>query len=116
MTEEQAALHLEEELARIDERFEAGELKAFGRGQDKLLADFEEIRKMQAQLAARHIRKRPVSDKGRAGEAEFLDKDDVAKALKARDEALRELSGALSTVCNAIDETNQSVRRETKGR
>lgn len=53
--DDRATLKLEEELGRINERFESGEMKAFGRGQPKLLEHFDEIRRAQARLAERQV-------------------------------------------------------------
>lgn len=52
---DEAALYLEEELSTIRDRFETGEMQAFGTQQGKMLKDFQEIRKMQAQLSMKQV-------------------------------------------------------------
>lgn len=52
---DEAAFHLEEELATIRDRFEHGEMQAFGSQQEKLLKDLKEIRQRQATLSMKQV-------------------------------------------------------------
>ena len=49
--EDRAALELQDELRGVFARFEAGEMRAFGRNQEKVLQEFEEIAQMHEKMA-----------------------------------------------------------------
>ncbi len=52
---DKAAMYLEDELENIRERFDNGEMNAFGPNQSKILKQFQEIRHFQAQLAMKQV-------------------------------------------------------------
>ena len=114
--EDRAAVYLEEELGRINEMFESGDMMAFGRGQEKLIQHFEEIRKAQMDLADRQVsaaleRMKTTAD-AKTAPSSSGGGSDVTGALSAKEEKVAEFSEELSKICKDIEETNQAIRKE----
>jgi hypothetical protein len=123
MTSDHAVLHLDEQLGRISERFESGEMCAFGRGQEKLRQHFDELRRAQEALAERQVAASMEKMKGHQHQRqeqddkeqeEEEDGDDIHAALDMKEAKLTELAAGLSTICRAIEETNTAIRRTDK--
>lgn len=117
--EDHAAVFLEEELGRINEMFESGEMMAFGRSQEKLMQHFEEIRKAQMDLADRQVstaleRMKTTAETKTTPSSSASGGPDITGTLSAKEDKIVEFSEELDKICKDIEETNQVIRKEAE--
>ena len=116
--EDHAAMYLEEELGRINEMFESGEMMAFGKNQEKLIQHFEEIRNAQMDLAERQVsaalERMKTTAEAKTVPSTANGGPDIIRTLSAKEEKIVEFSEELSKICRDIEETNQVIRKEAE--
>ncbi|EFA83665.1 hypothetical protein PPL_02731 [Heterostelium album PN500] len=99
--DDSSALLLDEELMKINKRFESGEMKAFGLNQQKILKELQDIRKQQAQLSMKQVS--IGSERIKFHDVDNLGKDDldqnVYDTVRENDEDLSKLTSSLNTIC-----------------
>ncbi|GAM20624.1 hypothetical protein SAMD00019534_037990, partial [Acytostelium subglobosum LB1] len=109
MMNDSHALLLDEELTKINKRFENGEMKAFGLNQQRILKEFQEIRKQQAQLSVKQVS--IGSERIKFHDVDSLGKDDlntnVYESVRERDEDLTKLTTSLNVICKNIENANK---------
>ncbi|KAK5584262.1 hypothetical protein RB653_005870 [Dictyostelium firmibasis] len=107
--DDSSVLLLDEELKKINEKFQAGEMKAFGLNQQKILKDFQEIRKQQAQLSMKQVS--IGSERIKIHDIENIGKEDadtnIYDSIKEKEEDLTKLTQTLNSICKNIEITNQ---------
>ncbi|EAL66910.1 hypothetical protein ACTFIW_001394 [Dictyostelium discoideum] len=107
--DDSSVLLLDEELKKINEKFQAGEMKAFGLNQQKILKDFQEIRKQQAQLSMKQVS--IGSERIKVHDIENIGKEDadtnIYDSIKEKEEDLTKLTQTLNSICKNIEITNQ---------
>ncbi|KAM9999156.1 hypothetical protein ACTFIZ_002703 [Dictyostelium cf. discoideum] len=107
--DDSSVLLLDEELKKINEKFQAGEMKAFGLNQQKILKDFQEIRKQQAQLSMKQVS--IGSERIKVHDIENIGKEDadtnIYDSIKEKEEDLTKLTQTLNSICKNIETTNQ---------
>ncbi|KAN0055157.1 hypothetical protein ACTA71_008250 [Dictyostelium dimigraforme] len=108
--DDSSVLLLDEELKKINEKFQAGEMKAFGLNQQKILKDFQEIRKQQAQLSMKQVS--IGSERIKVHDIENIGKEDadtnIYDSIKEKEEDLTKLTQTLNSICkNMIQEKNK---------
>lgn len=116
--EDRAVVYLEEELGRINEMFENGDMKAFGRSQEKLIQHFEEIRRAQMDLADRQVsaalERMKTTAETKTEPSTANGGSDITGTLSAKEEKIVEFSEELNKICKDIEETNQVIRKEAE--
>ncbi|EGG18890.1 hypothetical protein DFA_02629 [Cavenderia fasciculata] len=107
--DDSSILLLNEGLMKIKKKFEAGEMKAFGHNQLKILKDFQEIRKQQAQLSMKQVS--IGSERIKFHDADGIGKEEdhlnVYESVRERDEDLTKLTSNLTTLCKNIESANK---------
>ncbi|EGC30955.1 hypothetical protein DICPUDRAFT_157255 [Dictyostelium purpureum] len=107
--DDSSILFLDEELKKINDRFQSGEMRAFGLNQQKILKDFQEIRKLQAQLSMKQVS--IGSERIKVHDIENIGKEDidinVYDSIKEREEDLTKLTQTLNSICKNIETTNK---------
>lgn len=116
--EDHAVVYLEEELGRINEMFENGDMMAFGRSQEKLIQHFEEIRSAQMDLADRQVsaalERMKTTAETNTVPSTANGGSDITGTLSAKEEKIVEFSEELNKICKDIEETNQVIRKEAE--
>eukprot|EP01132_Coremiostelium_polycephalum_P005030 gene5030-6260_t len=106
--DDSSVLLLDEELKKINNKFESGEMKAFGINQQKILKEFQEIRKLQAQLSMKQVS--IGSERIRVHDVDSIGKEDsdinLYESIKEREEDLTKLTISLNSICKNIESTN----------
>lgn len=112
---DKAAMFLEDELENIKEKFESGEMKAFGLEQQQILNSFQEIRKYQSQLAMKQVAmlgdimnqmNTEIENSG-IHEEDF----DIVHSMKKKEESMDDLTNMLNMLCKSIIQTNQKTTK-----
>ncbi|KAF2070917.1 hypothetical protein CYY_007761 [Polysphondylium violaceum] len=107
--DDSSVLLIDEELKKIDQKFKSGEMKAFGLNQHKILKDFQEIRKLQAQLSMKQVS--IGSERIKVHDVENIGKEDseinLYESVKEREEDLTKLTQSLNSICKNIETTNK---------
>jgi len=99
---------LEEELKKINERFERGEMKAFGVNQDAILKKFQAVRKLQAQLSMQQValgmNNEPIAAK------DFLATTTIDDVFQEKSDNTSELTDGLMKICNEVEHLSDSIK------
>ncbi|KYQ99973.1 hypothetical protein DLAC_03563 [Tieghemostelium lacteum] len=106
---------LDEELKKINDKFESGRMKAFGVEQQKILKDFQEIRKLQAQLSMKQVS--IGSERIKVHDVDSIGKENqdvnLYENVKDREEDLTKLTQSLISICKNIENTNKLANQST---
>eukprot|EP01116_Phalansterium_solitarium_P018738 TRINITY_DN5075_c2_g1_i3.p4 TRINITY_DN5075_c2_g1~~TRINITY_DN5075_c2_g1_i3.p4 ORF type:complete len:121 (+),score=10.52 TRINITY_DN5075_c2_g1_i3:821-1183(+) len=110
---------VDDELSSLRERFEMGELKAFGPHQTNILGQFQQIRLAQAELSmkqidsntrtAKHGFGQGAKDRSRKKDS-FEETTDISRAIKDKEQAFAELEEMMDGICGQIAKVNQLVK------
>jgi len=123
---EKAALQLEEELEVLQEKFENGELAAFGPHQDSILAELHSIRQAQSRLALRqanmlgeimkvHLNSENSSSKranqdDQSEEEDFFLPSEFSEAAREKEAELDVLTDLLHNLCESVERVNSKMK------
>eukprot|EP01111_Echinosteliopsis_oligospora_P011558 TRINITY_DN3844_c0_g1_i1.p1 TRINITY_DN3844_c0_g1~~TRINITY_DN3844_c0_g1_i1.p1 ORF type:complete len:114 (-),score=24.44 TRINITY_DN3844_c0_g1_i1:8-349(-) len=112
MESNKSAIMLDEELQKINAKFENGEMKAFGVNQAKILKEFQEIRIMQAQLSMKQVAM--GSERVIQGDniKDFTDSTSISELIRDKQEDLTLLTDSLMTIGKSIGQINQTMRTQ----
>jgi len=112
MDDKGAAL-LEEELQELNRRFETGEMRAFGPNQQRILKEFQDIRKLQAQLSMKQVAlgtERIITRTNSNIDKDFLESTSIGELLHDKQGDISKLSEMLQGISKSIDEVNHNAR------
>jgi len=112
--EDQEVRFLEDQLESIRQRFEHGDLHAFGVNQEKILKEMQDIRQLQAQLSLKQVsmlaetmaQNKEAHEKAQLSGGN-VENDDTFSATKEKEEAMGVLTQMLDSICNSISKTSQ---------
>jgi len=106
---DKGVINLEEELAKINERYEKGEMKAFGVNQDSVLKKFQEIRKMQAQLSMKQVAM--GMNNSAIDPKEFMETTNINEMFKDKEQDdTGVLTDTLNSICDAVERLSDSLK------
>eukprot|EP01112_Ceratiomyxa_fruticulosa_P001233 TRINITY_DN1124_c0_g1_i1.p1 TRINITY_DN1124_c0_g1~~TRINITY_DN1124_c0_g1_i1.p1 ORF type:complete len:129 (+),score=21.85 TRINITY_DN1124_c0_g1_i1:89-475(+) len=111
--DDKGASLLDDELQELNRRFEAGEMKAFGPNQQRILKEFQDIRKLQAQLSMKQVAlgtERIINRTNSNIDKDFLESTSIGELLHDKQGDISKLSEMLQGISKSIDEVNHNAR------